>query len=229
MMKKNTNYDEEMHPSSSTSNRKRRVSTIIAAQEQQQQGGEMHQSTILSSSQSQSKRRSLQSYAQQFVIHHKEPDELSTYKPTSSPTATNRPSTQKPTLNFIPLGPIPSPSSNNPSPNKPPSTWWTQPPTTTAPRPTTSSPTPLPTIIQEKPVSSIITGHAFFDSNYNGIFDNPTNGDDYNMSNVNVWLFTCGGHSSFMIDKTSTSNEGIFTFKNLVSGTYGDYTITYWV
>ena len=41
------------------------------------------------------------------------------------------------------------------------------------------------------------------------------------MSNVNVWLFTCGGKSSsMMIDKTSTSSQGIFTFENLVSGTY---------
>jgi len=121
--------------------------------------------------------------------------------PTSNPPSptvrrlvTPSPAAPYASLVFYPIGPgLPSP--------KPPSS------------PPSSSPSSSPTL---KP-GSTISGHTFLDTNLNGSYEQQI---DYNFSKVHIWLFTCGGQSSMLIDNTLTSADGLFTFDDLYSGNY---------
>ena len=88
----------------------------------------------------------------------------------------------------------------------------TPPPSLTPPLTTSSSPIPIP-------INNKVTGHIFYDTNSNGSFDYNITGDVH-ISNINIWLFTCGGSFSDIVSNTKTSSGGTFVFDELRVGTY---------
>mmetsp|Transcript_16084 Transcript_16084/g.34782 ORF Transcript_16084/g.34782 Transcript_16084/m.34782 type:complete len:653 (-) Transcript_16084:2037-3995(-) len=129
------------------------------------------------------------SYAQHFVVHQKYPEALATRRPT------------------------PSPSNNGLATHAP--TYW---PT---PSPSFAYDTASPTNSETNaigPSASVISGHAFFDSDNNGMHDAGIG--DKHISNVMVWLFSCGGKSSELVANAKTSSQGFFSFENLSPGNY---------
>ena len=142
------------------------------------------------------------SFAQHFVIHYKgnSDDETSSPTPRPSPTATPTPQ------------PISSPIASSILP-----TWPTAAAAAaTTPPSSSSTTTAAPKTEEEEGIGSgTIGGHAYFDSNTNGIYD--TTPGDINTGGILVYLFSCAGT---LIQHGKTSTQGLFQFDNLVAGNY---------
>jgi hypothetical protein len=100
---------------------------------------------------------------------------------------------------------------------------------TPTPKPTSKPQTPSPTHIPNPttlPVKSaplgIIEGLVYFDSNSNGEEYDQMN--DFGVFNVPMWLFSCNvTHSYFVLNKTTTSTRGRYSFDGLIPGQYYVY------
>mmetsp|Transcript_37271 Transcript_37271/g.76055 ORF Transcript_37271/g.76055 Transcript_37271/m.76055 type:complete len:381 (-) Transcript_37271:70-1212(-) len=113
-------------------------------------------------------------------------------------------------IKFLPttLRPTPKPTS------------ITLPPTST--KPPTHSPTPKPTPSPTL-LPGIIEGLVYFDASGNGDgFDQVT---DFGVYNVPLWLFSCNStHLYNLLNKTTTSTRGRYSFDDLIPGQYYVYT-----